>query len=89
MAGVFAAPLGIFMTGGTEIMLAFIDDAVLLLPLFAFLPKLIRAMKAPFATERSRLSPSLKNFEMMGLVTKIKSGKNVEVHLTGLGEMFV
>jgi hypothetical protein len=25
----------------------------------------------------------------MGLVTKVKSGKNVEVRLTGLGEMFV
>ena len=42
-----------------------------------------------FATERSRLSHHLKNFESMGLVTKKKSGKNVEVRLTGLGEMFV
>jgi CRISPR-associated protein Csa3 len=42
-----------------------------------------------FASERSRLSHHLKNFEIMGLVTKTKSGKNVVVRLTGLGEMFV
>jgi hypothetical protein len=47
LAGVFAVPLGIFMTGRTEISLAFIGTAVLFLPLFVFLPKLIqRAMKA-------------------------------------------
>jgi CRISPR-associated protein Csa3 len=42
-----------------------------------------------FASERSRLSHHLKNFESMGLVTKKKTGKNVGVRLTGLGEMFV
>jgi len=42
-----------------------------------------------FASERSRLSHHLKNFESMGLVTKKKAGKNVGVRLTGLGEMFV
>jgi CRISPR-associated protein Csa3 len=42
-----------------------------------------------FASERSRLSHHIKNFEIMGLVTKTKSGKNVVVRLTGLGEMFV
>jgi len=47
LAGVFAVPLGIFMAGRTEISLAFIGGAVLFLPLFVFLPKLIqRAMKA-------------------------------------------
>jgi len=46
LAGVFAVPLGIFMAGRTEISLAFIGGAVLFLPLFVFLPKLIqRAMK--------------------------------------------
>ena len=47
LAGIFAVPLGIFMAGRTEITLAFIGAAVLFLPLFVFLPKLIqRAMKA-------------------------------------------
>ncbi|OPX61884.1 hypothetical protein [Methanoregula sp. PtaB.Bin085] len=46
LAGVFAVPLGIFMAGRTEISLAFIGAAVLFLPLFLFLPKLIQqAMK--------------------------------------------
>ena len=52
-------------------------------------PKKITKGTDAFATERSRLSHHLKNFESMGLVTKTKSGKNVEVRLTGLGEMFV
>ena len=47
LAGVFAVPLGIFMAGRTEMSLAFIGAAVLFLPLFVFLPKLIQqAMKA-------------------------------------------
>ena len=47
LAGMFAVPLGIFMAGRTELSLAFIGAAVLFLPLFVFLPKLIqRAMKA-------------------------------------------
>jgi len=47
LAGVFAVPLGIFMAGRTELSLAFIGAAVLFLPLFVFLPKLIQqAMKA-------------------------------------------
>ena len=46
MAGLFAVPLGIFLAGRAEITLAFIGAAVLFLPLFVFLPKLIqRAMK--------------------------------------------
>jgi len=50
LAGVFAVPLGIFMAGRTEISLPFIGAAVLFLPLFVFLPKLIqRAMKADTA----------------------------------------
>jgi len=50
LAGVFAVPLGIFMAGRTELSLAFIGAAVLFLPLFVFLPKLIqRAMKADTA----------------------------------------
>ena len=60
-----------------------LDELVLLLD-----PKIKKGTDA-FATERSRLSHHLKNFESMGLVTKTKSGKNVEVRLTGLGEMFV
>jgi len=47
LAGIFAVPLGIFLMGRAEITLAFIGAAVLFLPLFVFLPKLIqRAMKA-------------------------------------------
>lgn len=47
LAGVFAVPLGIFLAGRAEISLAFISAAILFLPLFVFLPKLIqRAMKA-------------------------------------------
>jgi hypothetical protein len=47
MAGIFAVPAGIFLAGITEITLAFIGAAVLFLPLFVFLPKLVRrAMKA-------------------------------------------
>jgi CRISPR-associated protein Csa3 len=62
---------------------ASLEELVLLLS-----PKIKKGSDA-FATERSRLSHYLKNFEMMGLVTKTKSGKNVEVRLTRLGEMFV
>jgi hypothetical protein len=47
LAGVFAVPLGIYLAGRAEITLAFIGAAVLFLPLFVFLPKLIqRSMKA-------------------------------------------
>jgi CRISPR-associated protein Csa3 len=62
---------------------ASLDELVLLLN-----PKIKKGTDS-FATERSRLSHHLKNFESMGLVTKTKSGKNVEVQLTGLGKMFV
>ncbi len=40
-----------------------------------------------FPKERSRLSHHLKNFEEMGLIVKEKSGKNVRVQLTELGEL--
>jgi len=47
LAGSIAVPVGIWFAGQTEISLAFISAAVLFLPLFVFLPKLIqRAMKA-------------------------------------------
>jgi len=47
LAGIFAVPAGMFLEERTEITLAFIGAAVLFLPLFVFLPKLIRrAMKA-------------------------------------------
>ena len=47
LAGVFAVPLGIFLAGRAEITLAFIGAAVLFLPLFVFLPKIMQlAMKA-------------------------------------------
>jgi len=47
LAGVFAVPVGIFLLDRVEITLAFFGTAVLFLPLFVFLPKLIqRAMKA-------------------------------------------
>ena len=50
LAGIFAVPAGIFLAGKAEITLAFIGAAVLFLPLFVFLPKLIqRAMKADTA----------------------------------------
>lgn len=47
LAGLFAVPAGIFLAGRVEITLAFLCAAFLFLPLFVFLPKLIRkAMKA-------------------------------------------
>ena len=47
LAGVFAVPVGIFLAGREEITLAFIGAAVLFLPLFVFLPKILQqAMKA-------------------------------------------
>ncbi len=46
LAGTFAVPLGIYLAGRAEITLAFIGAAVLFLPLFVFIPKLVqRAMK--------------------------------------------
>jgi hypothetical protein len=42
LAGVFVVPVGIFLEGRTEISLAFITAAILFLPLFVFLPKLIQ-----------------------------------------------
>jgi len=42
LAGTFAVPAGIFLAGKAEITLAFIGAAVLFLPLFVFLPKLIQ-----------------------------------------------
>jgi len=47
LAGSIAIPTGIWFAGQTEISLAFIGAAVLFLPLFVFMPKLIqRGMKA-------------------------------------------
>ncbi len=47
LAGSIAIPAGIWFAGMTEISLAFIGAAVLFLPLFVFMPKLIQyAMKA-------------------------------------------
>jgi len=47
LAGTFAVPPGIFLAGMTGMVPAFAVSAVLFLPLFVFLPKLIRrAMKA-------------------------------------------
>jgi hypothetical protein len=47
LAGVFAVPAGIFLAGRAEITLAFIGAAVLFLPLFVFMPKLVQhCMKA-------------------------------------------
>jgi hypothetical protein len=47
LAGCIAVPAGIWFSGQTELSLAFIGAAVLFLPLFVFLPRLIRyAMKA-------------------------------------------
>lgn len=47
LAGSIAVPAGIWFAGLTEISLAFIGAAVLFLPLFVFMPKLIqRGMKA-------------------------------------------
>jgi len=47
LAGSIAVPAGIWFAGQTEISLAFIGAAVLFLPLFVFMPKLIQwGMKA-------------------------------------------
>ena len=47
LAGVFAVPVGMFLAGRAEITLAFTGAAVLFLPLFVFLPKILQqAMKA-------------------------------------------
>ena len=47
LAGSIAVPAGIWFAGQTEISLAFIGAAVLFLPLFVFMPKLVHcAMKA-------------------------------------------
>jgi len=47
LAGIIAVPAGIWFAGRTELSLAFIGAAVLFLPLFVFLPKLIQwGMKA-------------------------------------------
>ncbi len=47
LAGSIAVPAGIWFSGQAEISLAFIGAAVLFLPLFVFMPKLIQcAMKA-------------------------------------------
>ena len=47
LAALFAVPLGIFLAGRAEITLAFIGAAVLFLPLFVFVPKVMqKAMKA-------------------------------------------
>jgi CRISPR-associated protein Csa3 len=40
-----------------------------------------------FPKERSRLSHHIKNFEIMGLIVKEKSGKNVGIRVTALGKM--
>ncbi|MDO9034039.1 MAG: hypothetical protein Q7U51_02405 [Methanoregula sp.] len=42
LAGVFVVPIGIFLAVRAEISLAFISAAILFLPLFVFLPKLIQ-----------------------------------------------
>jgi hypothetical protein len=42
LAGLFAVPAGIFLAGRAEITLAFVGAAVLFLPLFVFLPKLVQ-----------------------------------------------
>jgi len=47
LAGSIAVPAGIFLAGRSEISLAFIGAAILFLPLFVFLPKLMqKGMKA-------------------------------------------
>jgi hypothetical protein len=47
LAGSIAVPAGIFLAGRAEISLAFIGAAVLFLPLFVFIPKIMQqAMKA-------------------------------------------
>ncbi|MDD1686106.1 hypothetical protein [Methanoregula sp.] len=47
LAGTIAVPAGVWFAGRTELSLAFIGAGVLFLPLFIFLPRLVRyAMKA-------------------------------------------
>jgi len=47
----------------------------------------IKKSSPDFAKERSRLSHHIKNFEIMGLIVKEKSGKQVGIRVTALGEM--
>jgi hypothetical protein len=42
LAGIFAVPTGLYLAGRAEITLAFICAAMIFLPLFVFLPKMIR-----------------------------------------------
>jgi hypothetical protein len=42
LAGVFAVPAGMYLAGKTDIPLAFTGAAMIFLPLFVFLPKIIR-----------------------------------------------
>jgi hypothetical protein len=42
LAGIFAVPAGCFLAGRTEITLAFTGSAMIFLPSFVFLPKIIR-----------------------------------------------
>jgi len=42
LAGIFAVPAGMYLAGKTEISLAFTGAAMIFLPLFVFLPKIIR-----------------------------------------------
>jgi hypothetical protein len=56
LAGIFAVPMGIFLAGRADSSLAFIGSAVLFLPLFIFLPKLIRWLRG------TDIDPVLKAF---------------------------
>jgi hypothetical protein len=56
LAGTFAAPVGIFLAGRTDMSLAFNGAAVLFLPLFVFLPKLIQRAMRRTRLPRSRHS---------------------------------
>ena len=61
LAGSVALPAGIWFAGKTDISLAFIGAAVLFIPLFVFMPKLIQcAMKADAVIDAFRKNEQVK-----------------------------
>ena len=84
-----ALPLSLLKDEQQRILLAVNDGVASLDELVVKLDPKMKKSSDAFAKERSRLSHHLKKFEAMGLIVKEKSGKNVGVTLTGLGEMMV
>ena len=64
LAGLFAVPLGMYLAGRAEITLAFIGAMLLFLPLFIFLPKLVR---------RGMMADATAMIEMIGKNEQVKT----------------